>query len=71
VKDKMECYGWDGPSGPVPNETGNCLLYSKRKVGPIIRDFIGDTIKIYSDTFFDCGSNSISVKDSISVIIME
>lgn len=72
VKDKMECYGWDEPfSGPTPSVTGNCLLYSKRKVGPIIRDFIGDTIKIYSNTFFDCGSNSISVKDSISVIIME
>ena len=70
VKDKMECYGWDNPkSGPTPRETGNCILYSKRIVGPLIREMIGDTLKIYSETFFDCGMNSESVRDSISVII--
>ena len=70
VKDKMECYGWDNPkSGPTPRETGNCILYSKRIVGPLIREMIGDTLKIYSETFFDCGLNSESVRDSISVII--
>ena len=59
VKDKMECYGWDNPkSGPTPTETGNCILYSKRIVGPLIREMIGDTLKIYSETFFDCGMNS-------------
>lgn len=70
VKDKMECYGWDNPySGTTPLETGNCILYSKRIVGPLIREMIGDTLKIYSETFFDCGMNSESVRDSISVII--
>ena len=70
VKDKMECYGWDNPkSGPTPTETGNCILYSKRIVGPLIREMVGDTLKIYSETFFDCGMNSESVRDSISVII--
>ncbi|PWH11174.1 hypothetical protein DEJ39_02450 [Bacteroidetes bacterium SCGC AAA795-G10] len=70
VKDKMSCYGWDNPkSGPTPIETGNCILYTKRIVGPLIREMIGDTIKIYSETFFDCGLNSKSVRDSISVII--
>ena len=70
VKDKMECYGWDNPkSGPTPRETGNCVLYSKRIIGPLIREMIGDTLKIYSETFFDCGMNSESVRDSISVII--
>ena len=70
VKDKMECYGWSNPySGTTPLETGNCILYSKRIVGPLIREMIGDTLKIYSETFFDCGMNSESVRDSISVII--
>ena len=71
VKDKMKCYGWDNPqSGQTPSETGeNCILYSKRIVGPLIKDMIGDTIKIYSNTFFDCGSKSEFVRDSISVII--
>lgn len=70
VKDKMECYGWSNPySGTTPLETGNCILYSKRIVGPLIREMIGDTLKIYSETFFDCGMDSESVSDSISVII--
>jgi hypothetical protein len=70
VKDKMECYGWDNPkSGNTPLVTGNCVLYSKRIVGPLIREMIGDTIKIYSETFFDCGMDSKIVRDSISVII--
>ena len=70
VKDNMECYGWDNPySGTTPLETGNCILYSKRIVGPLIREMIGDTLKIYSETFFDCGMDSESVRDSISVII--
>ena len=70
VKNKMECFGWDDPySGTTPLETGNCILYSKRIVGSLIREMIGDTLKIYSETFFDCGMNSESVRDSISVII--
>ena len=70
VKNKMECFGWDNPySGTTPLETGNCILYSKRIVGSLIREMIGDTLKIYSETFFDCGMNSESVRDSISVII--
>ena len=70
VKDKMECYGWSNPkSGPTFSETGNCILYSKRIVGPLIRKMIGDTLKIYSETYFDCGMNSESLRDSISVII--
>ena len=70
VKDKMECYGWSNPkSGPKFSETGNCILYSKRIVGPLIRGMIGDTLKIYSETYFDCGMDSQSVRDSISVII--
>ena len=77
VKDKMECYGWTNPdSGPTFYETGNCTMYSKRIVGPLIREMIGDTIKIYSLTVFSCnGSNFLGnrgdrrVRDSISVII--
>ena len=70
VKDKMECYGWSNPkSGPTFSETGNCILYSKRIVGPLIREMIGDTLKIYSETFFDCGMGSKFIRDSISVII--
>ena len=70
VKDKMECYGWSNPhSGNTPLETGNCILYSKRIIGPLIREMIGDTLKIYSETFFDCGMDYESVRDSISVII--
>ena len=70
VKDKMECYGWSNPkSGNTPLETGNCILYSKRIVGPLIREMIGDTLKIYSETFFDCGMGSKFIRDSISVII--
>ena len=70
VRNKMECYGWDNSkSGPTPTETGNCILYSKRIVGPLIREMIGDTLKIYSDTFFDCGDDSKIILDSISVII--
>jgi len=70
VKDKMLCYGWNNPkSGTTPTITGNCTLYSKRIVGPLITKMIGDTIKIYSETFFDCGMNSKIVRDSISVII--
>ena len=78
VKDKMECYGWTNPdSGPTFYETGNCTMYSKRIVGPLIREMIGDTIKIYSETYFDCGQQKPginfgqkpTVRDSISVII--
>ena len=70
VKDKMECFGWTNPNtGPPPRETGNCTLYTKRIVGPLIREMIGDTLKIYSETFFDCGMNSELVRDSISVIL--
>ena len=70
VKDKMECYGWSNPkSGPTFSETGNCILYSKRIVGPLINEMIGDTLKIYSETFFDCGLTQSSIRDSISVII--
>ena len=70
VKDKMECYGWDNPnSGPTFYETGNCILYSKRIIGPLITEMIGDTIKIFSKTTFDCGENSVIIKDSINVII--
>jgi hypothetical protein len=70
VKDKMECYGWDNPnSGPTPTETGNCILYSKRIVGPLIREMIGDTITIYSETNFDCGTPSKIMRDSIKLII--
>jgi len=70
VKDKIECYGWDNPkSGPTFSETGNCILYSKRIVGPLIREMIGDTLNIYSETFFDCGMGSKFIRDSISVII--
>lgn len=70
VKDKMECYGWDNPkSGPTPIETGNCVLYSKRIIGPLIRETIGDTIKIYSKTYFDCGKDFKIIKDSLNVII--
>ena len=66
----MECYGWDNTkSGPTPIETGNCILYSKRIVGPLIRKMIGDTLKIYSETYFDCGDDSKIILDSISVII--
>ena len=70
VKDKMECYGWSNPkSGNTPIETGNCILYSKRIVGPLIREMVGDTIKIYSETFFDCGGDSMWTVNSIDVII--
>ena len=70
VKDKMECYAWSNPkSGNTPLETGNCILYSKRIVGPIVREMIGDTLKIYSETFFDCGMGSKFMRDSINVII--
>tara|TARA_B100001769_G_scaffold69443_1_gene51790 strand:- start:723 stop:1382 length:660 start_codon:yes stop_codon:yes gene_type:complete len=70
VKDKMKCYGWTNPnSGPTFNETGNCIMYSKRIVGPLIKEMIGDTIRIYSKTYFDCGDKSKYVKDSIKIII--
>ena len=69
VKDKMECYGWTNPgSGPTFNETGNCAMYSKRIVGPLIKEMVGDTIKIYSETIFSCKRDK-RVRDSISVII--
>ena len=56
VLDKMECYGWTNPKrGPTPLETGNCIMYSKRIVGPLIQEMIGDTLTIYSETNFDCG----------------
>ena len=70
VKDKMKCYGWSNPkSGPSPTVTDNCVMYSKRIIGPLIREMIGDTIKIYSETYFDCGEDFRIVKDSLSVII--
>jgi len=69
VLDKIECYGWTNPkSGPTPLETGNCVLYSKKIVGPLIQKMIGDTLTIYSETNFDCGGLEV-VKDSILVIL--
>ena len=71
VKDKQECFGWDEPySGPTPSVTGDCTMYSKRIVGPIPNLFKGDTLKIFSRTYFDCGNRSKYVKDSLSVIII-
>lgn len=70
VKDKMDCYGWDNPySGTTPKSTENCVLTSKRIVGPLLREMVGDTIKIYSKTFFDCNSVNHEIIDSINVII--
>ncbi len=70
VKDKRICYGWTNPkSGPTPTATNSCTMYSKRIVGPLIKEMIGDTITIYSKTFFDCGQKSLQVLDSIKVII--
>ena len=70
VKDKMECYGWTNPkSGPTPINTANCVMYSKRIVGPLIQEMIGDTITVYSQTNFDCGVVSEVVNDSINIII--
>jgi len=70
VKNKMKCYGWKNPkSGPTFYETGNCILYSKRIIGPVIRRMIGDTIKVYSQTKFDCGVESNVINDSINIII--
>lgn len=69
VLDKIECYGWTNPkSGPTRLETGNCVMYSKRIVGPLIQEMIGDTLTIYSETNFDCGDFEV-VKDSIFVIV--
>jgi len=71
VKDKQECFGWNDPySGPTPSVTGDCIMYSKRIVGPIPNLFKGDTIKIFSRTNFDCGNSSKYLKDSLSVIII-
>ena len=71
VKDKQECFGWSEPySGPTPSVTGDCIMYSKRIVGPIPSLFKGDTIKIFSRTNFDCGNRSKYIKDSLSVIII-
>ena len=69
IKNKIECYGEENPRmGTKLIDIGNCSLYSKRIVGPLIKDMVGDTIKIYSKTFFDCSPDTI-VRDSISVVI--
>ena len=71
VKDKQECFGWNDPySGPTPSVTGDCIMYSKRIVGPIPNLLKGDTIKIFSRTNFDCGNRIKYLKDSLSVIII-
>ena len=49
---------------------GGFKMYSKRIVGPIPNMFKGDTIKIYSQTYFDCGNFSEQKRDSLSVIII-
>ena len=70
VKNKMKCYGWKNPkSGPTFYETGNCVLCSKRIVGPVLKSMIGDTIKVFSQTKFDCGEDSYVIKDSINIIL--
>lgn len=70
VKDKTACYGWSNPnSGTTPTSTDNCIMYSKRIVGPLIREMVGDTIKIYSETYFDCANDFKIVNDSLRVII--
>ena len=53
---------------PTLLETGNCIMYSKRIVGPLIQEMIGDILTIYSETNFDCGYFEV-VKDSIFVIV--
>ena len=55
---------------PQISLTGDCKMYSKRIVGPIPNLFKGDTIKIYSQTYFDCGNFSEQKRDSLSVIII-
>ena len=45
------------------------MIISKRIVGPLIKDMIGDTLTIYSNTVFDCGQYNKNIKDLIFVII--
>lgn len=71
VKDKRTCWGWTNTnSGPTPIETNNCVMIGKKIVGPILREMIGDTLKIYSITTFSCGNRTESILDSIRVKIM-
>ena len=70
VKDKISCWGWTNQnSGPTVSETGNCVMLTKQLIGPLIREMIGDTITIHSETVFDCGVPNEVLRDSIRVII--
>lgn len=70
VKDKISCWGWTNQnSGPTVSETGNCVMMTEQLIGPLIREMIGDTITIHSETFFDCGVANAFLRDSIRVII--
>ena len=70
VKDKISCWGWTNQnSGPTVSETGNCVMLTKQLIGPLIREMIGDTITIHSETVFDCGAPFEVLSDSIRVII--
>lgn len=70
VKDKISCWGWTNQnSGPTVSETGNCVMLTKQLIGPLIREMIGDTITIHSETVFDCGAPNEVLRDSIRVII--
>ena len=70
VKDKISCWGWiNQNSGPTVSETGNCVMLTEQLIGPLIREMIGDTITIHSETLFDCGTPNEVLRDSIRVII--
>jgi len=70
VKDKISCWGWTNQnSGPTVSETGNCVMITEQLIGPLIREMIGDTITIHSETIFDCGVPNEFLRDFIRVII--
>ena len=70
VKDKISCWGWSNQnSGPTVLETGNCVMLTEQLIGPLIREMIGDTITIHSESVFDCGISNDVQRDSIRVII--
>jgi len=44
---------------------------TKRTVGPISQEFLGDTITVYMKVFWDAGSNSVEKDHYIGKYIIE
>ena len=59
------------PADEYEPSNANDFLWSKRIVGPIQPDLIGDTVTLYMSMDWDCGDKSEARDDLLVSVIIE